>query len=349
MEKTKLGRYDIARRVGEAPWGPIYEATDSMLQRRVVLHTVSLQDLGPQAADEFIGRLHNDAQQAARLAHPGIVPVMDCGSDSELAYLVTQSAPGEDLKRRLERGEKFSPASAVAIVFDLLGALDHAHSHDIVHRAVRPSNILVDQGRARLAGFGLSSIQQAEVTTAARLGALAVGTRYMSPEQVQGQRLDARADLFSAGVVLYELLTGVQPFKGNNPFAIIQQIVTIQPPPPSQLDASLPQELDAVLAKALAKNRGERFASGREFAQALKAAVAPTPGQPAAAAPASAARSEAEVDVAMELEYWKDIKDSDDAEDFQQFLHSFPAGTLAALAQRRLRKLGRQPQGAVGA
>jgi serine/threonine-protein kinase len=335
MDRKSLGRYEIVRSLEAAPWGPVHEARDAVLQCKVVVHCVELHDLSPRAAAEFTERLRTEALAASRLAHPNIAAVTDFGRADGRAYLVTQHVDGESLKARLDRGEHVPLPMAVAMVRDLLAALEHAHEKGIVHQGVRPANLLIDHGRVRLTGFGMACIQQSEATTGAKLGVLAMGTRYMSPEQVQGRPLELRSDLFSAGVVLYELLTGTRPFDGDNPFAIIQRILTVVPPAPTQLAPALPAALDAVLARALAKDREARFGSAREFAQALE------PFAPAAApAPVDAASQESTIALELELEYWKDIKESEEAEDFLGFLKSFPEGRFAVLAQRRLRKMG---------
>ncbi|MDB5860660.1 MAG: uncharacterized protein JWQ76_4349 [Ramlibacter sp.] len=335
MDRKSLGRYEIIRSLDAAPWGPVHEARDAVLQCKVLLHCVRLHDLSPRAADEFTERFHAEALAASRLAHPNIAVVTDFGRADGHAYLVTQHVEGETLKARLDRGEHVPLQMAVALVRDLLAALEHAHGKGVVHQGVRPANLLLANGRLRLTGFGMACIQQSEATTGAKLGVLAMGTRYMSPEQVQGRPLESRSDLFSAGVVLYELLTGTRPFDGDNPFAIIQRILSVVPPAPTQLAPALPAALDAVLARALAKDRDARFASAREFAQALEQ-FAPT----AAPSPVNAAAQESTIALELELEYWKDIKESEEAEDFLGFLQSFPAGHFAALAQRRLRKMG---------
>jgi serine/threonine-protein kinase len=300
---------------------------------------VHLHDLSPQAAHEFTERFQDEAAATSRLSHPAIAGVADFGRTDDLAYLVVQHVEGESLKARLDRGERMAWPAALALVKDLLDALAHAHACGIVHRGVRPAHLLLAAGRIKLAGFGMACIQQSEATTGAKLGALATGTRYMSPEQVQGQPLEFRSDLFSAGVVLYELLTGVRPFDGDNPFAIIQRIVTVQPPAPSQLDATLPAALDAVLARALAKDKAARFASAAGFSQAL-ASLSPIRFD----ATQPQVRAEDTIALELELEYWKDIKESDEAGDFVEFLKTFPEGRFAPLAQRRLRRMG---QGAV--
>jgi serine/threonine protein kinase len=332
MDPKMLGRYEIVRELEAAPWGPVYEGWDSELRRKVALLCVDLHNLSPRAADAFTERLSADALEASRLAHPNIAAVIDSGRADDCAFLVTQYVEGETLKARLDRGDRIPVPEAMAMVRDLLAALEHAHATGIVHRGVRPANLLIEQGRLRLAGFAMACIQQSEATTGAKLGALAMGTPYMSPEQVRGQPLEFRSDLFSVGVVLYELLTGTRPFDGDNPFAIIQCILQVEPAAPSQLDLGLPVALDAVLARALAKDCGGRFGSAQEFAHALRkyASVAPVQQVP----------QQSTIALELELEYWKDIKESEEAEDFLGFLKSFPEGRFAPLAERRLRKMG---------
>jgi serine/threonine-protein kinase len=253
--------------------------------------------------------------------------------------LVTQQVQGASLKERLDRGERIPLPMAVAMMRDLLSALAHAHAQGIVHQGVRPANLLVVDGRLRLTGFGMACIQQSEATTGARLGALSTGTRFMSPEQVQGQPLDARSDVFSAGVVLYEMLTGTRPFDAENPFAIIQRILTVAVPPPSQVLAGLPAALDRAFAGALAKDKESRFASTRDFLRALEG-FAPAPAPAPAVVPVRVAPPEDTIALELELEYWKDIKESEEAEDFLGYLKTFPAGRFVPLAQRRLRRMG---------
>ena len=286
----KLGRYDIVRTLGKGAMGLVYEGKDSVLQRRVAIKTIIVENLDSKSAEEYEARFRTEALAAARLLHPNIVPVFDFGRHEDIAFLVMQYIEGDDLKHHIDRGERFAPQQAVAMMLDLLSALDHAHENNIVHRDIKPANMLIEKGRVKLTDFGVARIQDPDAANKTQVGAGGIGTpRYMSPEQAQGQRVDARSDLFSAGIVLYELLAGVRPFEGDNPFAIIHQIVSSVPPPPTYHNPRLPKAVDAVVAKALAKNRDERFSSAREFAMALKAAAqrlgtAPVPGGPPAQA-----------------------------------------------------------------
>jgi len=270
----KFGRYDIVRTLGKGAMGMVYEGRDSVLQRRVAIKTIIVENLDSKSAEEYEARFRTEALAAARLLHPNIVPVFDFGRHDDIAFLVMQFIEGDDLKHHIDRGDRFTPQHAVAMVLDLLSALDHAHENNIVHRDIKPANMLIEKGRVKLTDFGVARIQDPDAANKTQVGAGGIGTpRYMSPEQAQGQRVDVRSDLFSAGIVLYELLAGVRPFDGDNPFAIIHQIVSTTPPPPTYHNPRLPQAIDAVVSKALAKNRDERFSSAREFAVALKAAT----------------------------------------------------------------------------
>jgi eukaryotic-like serine/threonine-protein kinase len=228
-----------------------------------------------------------------------------------------------------------------------------------VHRDVKPANLLIEgDGRVKLTDFGVARIQDSGEAT--RTQGSMVGTlKYMSPEQVQGQKIDSRADLFSTGVVLYQLLTDKRPFDGDNDFSIIHQIIGHDPPPPSSFNAGLPSAIDAVVARALAKNREQRFATASDFATALQSAMrraddatvippadplkkteaARTDSRGHPSVPGSGSVPGSTVTQELELVYWKDIKDSSDPEELEGFLARFPEGIYADLARRRLRKL----------
>lgn len=361
MTLKKLGRYELIRVLGKGAMGIVYEGRDPNLDRRVAIKTVKVENLSEEAAAEYEHRFRTEARSAARLQHPNIVSVYDSDRDGDIAFLVMEYIQGDDLKHHLDRGVRYSLEQSLKMIRDLLSALDYAHKQGIVHRDIKPANLLIEPGgRVKLTDFGVARIQDSGDAT--RTQGSMVGTlKYMSPEQVQGQKIDARADLFSVGVVLYQLLTDKRPFDGDNDFSIIHQIIGHHPPPPSSFNARLPAALDAVVARSLAKNRDERFASARDFAVALQAAIRRAE-DPTVVPPANPARSADEptgshtphtvpgtvpggitspstVTQELELVYWKDIKDSTDAEELQGFLDKFPAGIYADLARRRLRRL----------
>ena len=273
MSLKKLGRYDLVRVLGKGAMGIVYEGRDPNLDRRVAIKTVKVENLSEEAASEYEARFRTEARSAARLQHPNIVSVYDSDRDGDMAYLVMEYIQGDDLKHHLDKGVRYSLEQSLKMIRDLLSALDYAHKQGIVHRDIKPGNLLIEPGgRVKLTDFGVARMQDSGDAT--RTQGNMVGTlKYMSPEQVQGQKIDSRADLFSVGIVLYQLLTDKRPFDGDNDFSIIHQIIGHTPAPPSSFNARLPSAIDAVVARALAKDREQRFATARDFSSALQSAI----------------------------------------------------------------------------
>ena len=272
-ETTKLGRYDIVRVLGAGAMGVVYEATDPNLKRRVAIKTVRVGNLSRADAAEYEARFRTEAYSAARLQHPNIVSVYDCDRYDNIAYLVMEFVQGQDLKHYLDSGNRYSLHESVSIMCDLLAALEYAHEHKIVHRDIKPANLLIEpNGRVKLADFGVARIQDSGEATRTQGGV--VGTlKYMAPEQIEGRPVDSRSDMFAAGIVLYQLLTECRPFDGDSYFAIVNQITNLNPPPPSSISPELPVELDAVIAKAMAKDKNQRYQTAHDFAFALRTAA----------------------------------------------------------------------------
>ncbi len=367
MSLKKLGRYELSRVLGKGAMGLVYEGRDPNLDRRVAIKTIKVENLSEEAAAEYEARFRIEARSAARLQHPNIVSVYDSDRDGDIAFLVMEFITGEDLKHYLDIGDRYTLEQTLGIMQDLLSALDYAHQQGIVHRDIKPANLLIERsGRVKLTDFGVARIQDSGEAT--RTQGTMVGTlKYMSPEQVQGRVIDSRADIFAAGIVLYQLLTGMRPFDGATDFAIIQQIVGHTPPSPTAFNSGLPPAIDRVVARSLSKSRDERYGTAREFAAALQAAcqdaddttiVPPLSRQPAgsngigtgtgtlragealATTQSGATGGVSTVTQELELVYWKDIKESDDVADLQLFVEKFPSGIYVDLARRRLRKLG---------
>ena len=356
MSLKKLGRYDLIRVLGKGAMGIVYEGKDPNLDRRVAIKTVKVENLSEEAAAEYEARFRTEARSAARLQHPNIVSVYDSDRDGDIAFLVMEYIQGDDLKHHIDKGVRYSLDQSLKMIRDLLSALDYAHKQGIVHRDIKPANLLIEPGgRVKLTDFGVARIQDSGEAT--RTQGSMVGTlKYMSPEQVQGLKIDSRADLFSVGVVLYQLLTDKRPFDGDNDFSIIHQIIGHTPAAPTSFNSRLPVAIDAVVARALAKNRDDRFATARDFAAALQSAIRRAedstvvpPADPLRrneggsninpSVVNSVMTSPSTVTQEVELVYWKDIKDSTEPEEFESFLAKFPAGIYADLARRRLRKL----------
>ena len=366
MSLQKLGRYDLIRVLGKGAMGLVYEGRDPNLDRRVAIKTIKVENLSEEEAAEYEVRFRTEARSAARLQHPNIVSVYDSDRDIDIAYLVMEFIQGEDLKHHLDKGVRYSLEQAAGIMNDLLSALDYAHRQNIVHRDVKPANLLIEpSGRVKLTDFGVARIQDSGEAT--RTQGTMVGTlKYMSPEQVQGLPVDSRSDLFAAGIVLYQLLTGKRPFDGVGDYDIIQQIISKPVVPPSSFSPNLPRQIDDVIARALEKWRDRRYPTAQEFNAALQAAAKfasdPTIAPPANRAQpgpnatwtntlvagealvntntgGSAAVSVSTVTQEVELVYWKEVKDSVEIDDFHGFLSKFPTGIYADLARRRLKRL----------
>ena len=372
MSLKKLGRYDIIKQLGKGAMGLVYEAHDPNINRAVAIKTIRVDQLSEDMAAEYESRFRSETQAGGRLQHPNIIGVYDAGRDQGLAFMVMELVRGGDLRQQLDQGRRLTFDRSMSIMKELLSALSFAHEQGIIHRDIKPANVMLDpNGRVKLGDFGVARITGGGEAT--RTQGSMVGTlKYMSPEQVIGAKVDARTDLFAAGVVLYQLVTGTKPFEGDSDFAIMQAIAQQESLRPSTLNLSLPAGVDAVVFKALAKNRDNRYASAKDFALALRAvtqqvaalapaeplapAAPPSAPRPAARMPqpaASAVRAQVAdtqpsstnvtsplaVSQEMELLYWKDIQDAADPEDFEGFLSQFPSGVYAGLARRRLRRL----------
>ena len=346
-----LGRYQLERVLGKGAMGIVYEALDPKLHRKVAIKTILISQLDEETAKDFSMRFVREAHAVARLNHPNIVQVYDFGEEGDVAYLVMEFIRGNELKSTLTTGQLFDRKECVRIMCELLDALDFAHEAGVVHRDIKPANVMLDgQGRTKLTDFGVARVTDADRTHAERTQAgTMVGTpAYMSPEQIQGQRIDRRTDIFSAGIILYQFLTGQKPFTGEGAWTVAKKIIQEDPPMPSSLNVAVSPEFDRVVAKALAKNPDQRFATAREFAVALRRAAEGKPAIPEVEAtlvvPREPAISQATHPEAlrsgeMELEFWRSIKDSNDPNDFELYVRQFPQGVYASLAARKAAKL----------
>jgi serine/threonine-protein kinase len=276
---TKLGKYDIVRILGRGAMGTVYEGFDPIIARRVAIKTVNLDDTDDAEAAEGLLRFRREAQAAGRLTHPNIVGIYDYGESDGLAYIVMEYVEGETLKSVLDRGERFATADALRMMRSLLAGLAYSHDNGVIHRDIKPANVMITrEEQVKLADFGVARIESSSLTQAGTM----IGTpSYMSPEQFMGQTIDMRTDIYSAGVMLYQLLTGEKPFEGSIT-AIMHKVLNVEPPAPSALSISVPPRLDAIVRKAMAKRPDDRFANAREFAQALATAESDTGSDSAA-------------------------------------------------------------------
>src|SRR6266478_6167949 len=351
-EPQTLGRCQLERVLGKGAMGIVYAALDPKLHRKVAIKTILISQLDEETAKDFSMRFVREAHAVARLNHPNIVQVYDFGEEGDIAYLVMEFIRGNELKSTLTTGQLFDRKECVRIMCELLDALDFAHEAGVVHRDIKPANVMLDsQGRTKLTDFGVARVTDADRTSAERTQAgTMVGTpAYMSPEQIQGLRIDRRTDIFSAGIILYQFLTGQKPFTGEGAWTVAKKIIQDDPPIPSSINMALSPEFDRVVAKALAKHPDQRFATAREFAHALKRAAEGKPAIPEAEPtvvvprepriPHATHAPEALRSGEMELEFWRSIKDSDDPSDFELYVRQFPQGVYASLAARKAAKL----------
>jgi len=301
----QLGKYRITEVIGEGAMGVVYKGFDPDIQRVVALKTIRRQlDDGDEAPGSVAARFRNEAQAAGRLMHPGIVGVYEFGRDHHIAYIAMEYVEGRSLATYLANKVRFSDIDIPGVMSQLLDALGHAHEKGVWHRDVKPGNIIMTAGgRLKIADFGIARIEAAGLTQTAVM----IGTpSHMAPEQFLGGPIDRRVDIYGAGVVLYQLLTGRQPFVGSNE-AMMYKVVHEPPVLPSSVEgANRPHWYDPIVARALSKDPEQRFPDAATFKKALVDGVghsfdesawektllrAPARPPPATAAGSSAARA----------------------------------------------------------
>ncbi|MFL6193145.1 MAG: protein kinase domain-containing protein [Thermoanaerobaculia bacterium] len=266
---SSVGRYRIVQFLGAGAMGEVYLAEDPQIDRQLAIKTVRLVGR-PQEIEERKRRLLREARAAGRLLHPNVVTLFDAGEAEGLLFLAFEYVEGTDLAARLESGDRLSLRDALRAVRQAADALDYAHGQGIVHRDIKPSNILLDRaGRVKVADFGIAKMagQSTELTMA---GSVMGSPQYLSPEQIRGEDLDGRSDIFSLGVVLYEILSGKRPFEGDTITTLVYQILHKEPPPLSELRA-VPPRVEALLRGMLAKSLDDRIASAGAVARELTA------------------------------------------------------------------------------
>lgn len=281
------GRYQVGELIGQGGMARVYRGTDLTLGR-----TVAIKILNPELARDtaFRTRFRLEAQAASRMAHPSVVRVFDAGEDSEtdaqgthaVPYIVMELVDGEQLKDVIARGP-VDVATTVKYVDGILEALEYSHRAGVVHRDIKPGNVMITTGgKVKVMDFGIARAVSDSSSTVAETTQIIGTAAYFSPEQAKGEQVDSRADLYSTGVVLYELLTGRQPFRGDSPVAVAYQHVSEAPEPPSEVTDKAPRSMDAIVLRALAKDPFQRFQDAATFREALDAAVtgkAPTKKQ----------------------------------------------------------------------
>ncbi|MGO9212032.1 MAG: protein kinase domain-containing protein [Terriglobales bacterium] len=261
MSLQKIGRYDITGELGKGAMGVVYKATDPNIGRTVAIKTTRLDAHGLDTED-LLRRFRNEARAAGTLNHPNIVTIYDAGEQEGVFYIAMEYIEGETLHGLLSQHRSLPLEKVIDIVRQVCAGLDYAHAHGVIHRDVKPANImLAASGAVKVMDFGIAKAGGTVTATGQVLGT----PNYMSPEQVKGKPIDGRSDLFSVGVLLYEMLTGEKPFDGQNVTTIIYKIVSENPIPPRELDVTIHPGLSAVVTKALAKAPDERYQTGAEL------------------------------------------------------------------------------------
>ncbi len=265
----KIGKYKIIGELGKGAMGIVYKGVDPDINREVAIKLIRFDMVSEDAEKEDAARRFiREAQSAGNLEHPNIITIYEVGREDNQTFIVMQCVDGESLKQAISAGKKFSPVEVVDLMTCLCDALELAHQNKIVHRDIKPGNILLDkQGRPYLVDFGVARMEMSTMTQSGTI----VGTpSYMSPEQIQGVRVDARADIFSLGVIIYEMLTGKRPFEGDHITTIVYKIMNEEPTNIREMKRDLPEGFEQVIKKALEKDANKRYQSCKELAADLK-------------------------------------------------------------------------------
>ena len=266
---TKAGRYELREELGRGAMGVVYRAHDPVIGRDVAVKTMHLSEAGTgMSREELIGRFQTEARAAGLLTHPNIVVVYDAGEEEGIFYITMELVEGRSLQTMLDAQQLFPLPRIMKLMEQVCSALDFAHQRNVVHRDIKPANLmLTDDDTVKITDFGTAKIIQFGMAQTSHV----MGTpSYMSPEQVKGKPVDGRSDIFSLGVILYELMTGEKPFPGENITTVIYKIINEEPIPPRSLDSSIHPGLSAVITHALAKDPTARFQNCQELLDALK-------------------------------------------------------------------------------
>ncbi|UCH49714.1 MAG: serine/threonine protein kinase [Betaproteobacteria bacterium] len=266
----KLGRYEIVAELGQGAMGTVYKARDPLLDRIVAIKTISL-NLPDDEVAEYEARFYQEAKAAGQLSHPNIVTIYDIGKSDQLAYMAMEFLEGQELRKILGEATPITIEKALDIGAQVADGLDYAHERQVVHRDIKPANVMVlNDGLIKITDFGIARMRNNEIKT--MTGMILGSPKYMSPEQVAGKRADPRSDLFSLGVVIYEMLTGTSPFVADNIHGVMYQTLNFNPPTPKSLNPDLPEVVNYIIAKVLAKSIDDRYQSAEDLANDLRQA-----------------------------------------------------------------------------
>ncbi len=269
LNRTLDNRYTVLEHIGGGGMAEVYRAHDNLLDRAVALKVLRTQFTND---DEFVTRFRREAKAAAGLSHPNIVNIYDVGRDEDIYYIVMEYISGETLKDKIVREAPIGTNEAVNIIIEIAEALEHAHQNNLVHCDIKPHNILITRsGRVKVTDFGIA--RAVTSTTMTQTGTILGSVHYFSPEQARGSVIDLKSDIYSLGIVLYEMVTGTLPFIGESPIAIALKHLQQEPKLPRIINSEIPPLLEAVMLKALAKNPADRYDSTREMISDLRLVI----------------------------------------------------------------------------
>lgn len=271
-EPKKLGKYEIRGELGQGAMGIVYDGFDPMIGRRVALKTVRRDQLDRAEAEEILARFRREAQAAGRLNHPNIVQIYEYGEDEGTAYIAMEFVEGRELKDFFDADERFPMAAIVRIMGQLLEALDYSHRNGVVHRDIKPANIMYEpeSDAVKVTDFGIARITDSSKT---KTGMVLGTPSYMSPEQLAGKKIDGRSDLFSLGVMLFQMVSGRLPFEGESMAQLMFKIANEPHPRIREINPEVPECLAAIIDRALAKDNAQRYQTGAEMAADLRACI----------------------------------------------------------------------------
>jgi serine/threonine protein kinase len=288
--RQKFGRYEILAELGRGAMGVVYKANDPVLDRLVAIKTIDMA-FDREGMKEYAARFYQEGKAAGGLSHPNVVTIYDVGESGDVAYMAMEFIDGVELRSLLSTGRAIPVARAVSIAAQVAEGLGYAHQRGVVHRDVKPANVMVPRtGPVKITDFGIARMRSSEVLT--QTGTMLGSPKYMSPEQVLGKRADHRSDIFSLGVIVYEMLAGVPPFSGDTVAALMYQTVNVEPRAPSALNPAVPPMLDLIVAKTLSKSLDDRYQSALDVARDLRELEATLPPAAQAPEPASVAAPE---------------------------------------------------------
>ena len=269
QDAGRLGRYRILSELGRGAMGVVYKALDPQLDRTVAVKTIRMSSDATEMA-EYVQRFRQEAKALGGLNHPGIISVFDAGQEGDVAYMAMELLEGVELRDLIAKSQ-LSVAQGIDLGIQIAEALAFAHERGVVHRDIKPANIMVIAGnRAKIMDFGIARVRASDVKT--QTGLLLGSPKYMSPEQILGRPVDHRSDIFSLGVLLYEMLAGTTPFSGADLNQLMYQVLNVTPPPLRRVNPAVPDVLDFAIAKALEKTAESRYQGAAELAAELRAA-----------------------------------------------------------------------------